>query len=172
MDALSFKEIEWQDNSNHSVAGVYSVYPKTTKIVTRLPSTSESSSNSYSKTNVSTHTVTVNSVDKYGNVKEKVTQITDSWGVNKTTEAMSYDYDESTWFIDKLTAKTVTKHALTNRNSQDPITTTTELDPTTKVVTDLTNYHANRKPRNITVSGLRGTSTSGKGATTVTTLIT
>lgn len=169
VDALSFKEIEWQDNSNHSVAGVYSVYPKTTKIVTRLPSTSESSSNSYSKTNVSTHTVTVNSVDKYGNVKEKVTQITDSWGVNKTTEAMSYDYDESTWFIDKLTAKTVTKHALTNRNSQDPITTTTELDPTTKVVTDLTNYHANRKPRNITVSGLRGTSTSGKGATTVTT---
>ncbi|MCH2087217.1 MAG: hypothetical protein MK175_08530 [Pseudoalteromonas sp.] len=166
VDALSFKEIEWQDNPHHSVAGVYSVYPKTTKIVTRLPSTSENSSNSYSKTNVSTQTVTVNSVDKYGNVKEKVTQITDSWGVNKTTEAMSYDYDESTWFIDKLTAKTVTKHALTNRNSQYPITTTTELDPTTKVVTDLTNYHANRKPRNITVSGLHGSSTSGKGSST------
>ncbi|MEI8646149.1 SpvB/TcaC N-terminal domain-containing protein [Pseudoalteromonas sp. Hal040] len=167
--ALSFKEIEWLDNPNHSIAGVYSIYPKTTKIITRLPSTSESSSNSYSKTKVSTQTVTVNSIDKYGNVKEKVTQLTDGWGVNKTTEVMSYNYDENTWFLDKLTSKTLTKHALTSRNSQDPITSTTELDPTAKVVTNLTNYHANRKPRNITVSGLHGTSTSGKGTTTVTT---
>ncbi|OUS72219.1 hypothetical protein B5G52_08000, partial [Pseudoalteromonas sp. A601] len=165
-DALSYQEIIWQHNPNHSVAGVYSVYPKTSTSLTQLPETESDNANSLTKKQVTTTIKSITSIDQYGNVKASNTQVTDEWGAYKTSESNTYAYNEDDWWLDKLTNKTVSKYTITRRNENDPITNAAPLDPKIDTSYIYSNFHANRQAGNIAVTGQSAGAASGRGSTT------
>ncbi|WP_304182255.1 SpvB/TcaC N-terminal domain-containing protein, partial [Pseudoalteromonas prydzensis] len=156
--ALSYSNTEWRDNVNHSIAGVYSVYPRTTTQVTRDLST---------KTELTRTNKNITGIDEYGNVTASSTQVADDWGTYPTSEVRVYESSESNWWLNKLISKTTTKASITNRHSSDPFTNA-ELDKTTSLTTAYSNYHTSRQPQTVLISSQLAGSSSGYGSTVLT----
>ncbi|WP_167542949.1 SpvB/TcaC N-terminal domain-containing protein [Pseudoalteromonas prydzensis] len=156
--ALSYSNTEWRDNVNHSIAGVYSVYPRTTTQVTRDLST---------KAELTRTNKNITGIDEYGNVTAASTQVADDWGTYSTSEVQVYDSNENNWWLNKLTSKTTTKASIANRHSSDPFTNA-EFDKTTSLTTAYSNYHTSRQPQTVLISSQLAGSNSGYGSTVTT----
>ncbi|BBN83625.1 hypothetical protein PA25_36100 [Pseudoalteromonas sp. A25] len=130
-----------------------------------------------SYTNMFTNALTVDTIDECGNVTKSTQTRSDAWGKYITTTEATVDDTAScsntineTWWPHKLESKTVTKSKITERNSDDPVmdSANTVLDSKVSIVTEFSEYQANRKPKTVTVSGKVGDTGSGKGKTTTT----
>ena len=157
-NALSYSSTDWQDNLNHTISGVYNVYPRSTTQLTR---------DLDSKSVVTSTNKTIIGIDEYANVTANSVEINDDWGVYTTSQTSTYQNDKSSWWLNKLTNKTVTKNAIKERNSNDPITNVT-LDQKTSNTTVYSQYHSSRQAGVVEISGKIGSAISGNGSTVTT----
>ncbi|MEM5511234.1 SpvB/TcaC N-terminal domain-containing protein [Pseudoalteromonas sp. AS71] len=157
-NALSYSSTDWQDNLNHTISGVYNVYPRSTTQLTR---------DLDSKSVVTSTNKTIIGIDEYANVTANSVEINDDWGVYTTSQSSTYQIDESSWWLNKLTSKTVTKNAIKERNSNDPITNIT-LDQETSNTTVYSQYHSSRQAGVAEISGKIDSAISGNGSTITT----